>query len=499
MAYVEQHRESGLTSRDVEVADFSEDTHFEDEDIVPKVVQPRRWRGALPLVTIVAATLLLASFIAKHKSHILGATRTEAAMELAQLASSPDNVKIVNGKKWNEYVGWYRSGSTTWKTAQGYDHGKITTPEECAAAQPPSEYNQSDNVFFTFCPQYPACYIEVHYDDQGVAGLNGEWTSGQAAALASSGIFKANPGGCNVYIAEGVPSTPSPSSPPTLSPSSAPTPSPSSAPTSSPSSAPTPSPSSAPPPPSAPAVIDDAKDKIETTPACYPGDAYANVENRGATLMEELRVGDRILVQNSAGGLEFEPVLAFLHAHRSAAAEMPAHVIEVTHMHGVVRASPGHLLLTANSQDKLAKDILPGDQLRVAQGMDVVSSNVLSVRLTKSDRGAFAPLTAAGNLVVDMVVASNYASPATAGLARVTHPLAHAVLFPVRLYHRVGIASTLAPIWSSVCGTEEPSWWCGGNGLPHQSNEHDDFHPFIEVVYNRLRLDLFHEKLAWKW
>ena len=64
---------------------------------------------------------------------------------------------------------------------------------------------------------------------------------------------------------------------------------------------------------------------------------------------------------------------------------------------------------------------------------------VLSVRRSVESAGLFAPLTASGTIVVDSVFASNYAAPSTT--LRLPHGMAHAVLFPTRVFH--GLQSSI--------------------------------------------------------
>merc|ERR1712228_873985 len=88
----------------------------------------------------------------------------------------------------------------------------------------------------------------------------------------------------------------------------------------------------------------------------------------------------------------------------------------------------------------LAIDLVAGDKLYVAEESGVFAREVLSVTQSSGRSGMFAPMTPSGTIVVDNVVASNYASYAHTWFP---HCALHTVFFPVRAFHAVGIASLL--------------------------------------------------------
>lgn len=227
---------------------------------------------------------------------------------------------------------------------------------------------------------------------------------------------------------------------------------------------------------------------------CFPGEAKAEVEGRGAVPVADVRPADRVLVERAPGGpLAFEPVLGFAHARRGGRA--PHQFLVVAHSRGEFRASDGHLVFVVGSDgrrvDKPLGRVEPGDKLVVAgpDGGAAALSEVLSVRRGSGRLGMFAPLTASGSIVVDGVVASNYGWPAKN--VRLPHWLAHASLAPVRAYHSLGLSYLLAPLWRRFCGgsaslSGKLKWPCGGGGLadlePDQDDIVDEFHPFLDVI-----------------
>lgn len=153
---------------------------------------------------------------------------------------------------------------------------------------------------------------------------------------------------------------------------------------------------------------------------CFPGEAAVHVIGRGDVRLSDLQAGDHVLDKS---GTTSEPVLGFLHAVLSQSNVF----LTVIHSRGEFRASANHIVF-ANEKEMLVANAQVGDHLFVAEG----KSLVLSVRRSISSQGMFAPLTASGMIVVDGVFASNYAAASTT--LRLPHSLAHAVLFPTRMY-----------------------------------------------------------------
>merc|ERR1711879_713312 len=86
--------------------------------------------------------------------------------------------------------------------------------------------------------------------------------------------------------------------------------------------------------------------------------------------------------------------------------------LTVRHASGAFRASASHVVFV-NDGDKAVADLQMGDEVFVAVDGVEKASRVLSVTQDATDQGMFAPLTQSGTLIVDDVVASNYAKPRT--------------------------------------------------------------------------------------
>lgn len=213
---------------------------------------------------------------------------------------------------------------------------------------------------------------------------------------------------------------------------------------------------------------------------CFPGDAAVQVSSRGRVPLEDLREGDEVLVERRAGELVYEPVLGFLHAVSGKPSANNAY-LTVTHSLGELRLSATHMVFVADAgmsgrSDKLAAELEVGDNVfAVALGSSdtIAPSKVLAIRHDAGSHGMYAPLTPSGSVVVDGVVASNYAAPPTD--APLSHGAAHEVFFPVRIYSKLRSWLSQAPVSDEVA---------------------DEVHAFIRVVYQDLRLGVFHRLLS---
>jgi hypothetical protein len=146
--------------------------------------------------------------------------------------------------------------------------------------------------------------------------------------------------------------------------------------------------------------------------------------------MKHLKSGDEVLVKNGA----FERVLGFLHVTGK---DDSSNFLTVKHSHGVLRVSAHHVVFVEGG-DKLAVDLSLGDKVLVSEAAGLVPREVLSVVESSGRSGMFAPLTQSGTVVVDGVAASNYASPSHISFP---HSGFHAIFFPVRAFHALGLAN----------------------------------------------------------
>lgn len=180
---------------------------------------------------------------------------------------------------------------------------------------------------------------------------------------------------------------------------------------------------------------------------CFPGEALVTLESGGQKSIGDLRPGERVLASagsDGSGELVYSEVLAFLDRdpvtwklfytlHTEAGARLSltaAHLVFVSEGNCSEGAAPARGAL----RTVYASDARPGQCVLVSEGEagqrhgEGRLSRITRVTV-RGSRGAFAPLTQQGTLVVDGVVASCYA-------VLEQHSLAHWAFSPLRLLHR---------------------------------------------------------------
>ncbi|KAM9327641.1 indian hedgehog B protein-like [Pholidichthys leucotaenia] len=179
---------------------------------------------------------------------------------------------------------------------------------------------------------------------------------------------------------------------------------------------------------------------------CFPGEALVTLESGSQKSISDLRPGERVLASSGgdgSGDLVFSEVLTFLDRdpviwrlfyslRTEAGAELSltaSHLIFVSERNCSEGAAPSPGAL----RTAYASEVRPGQCVLVSEGS--VGQKYKEGRLTRIDqvgvresRGAFAPLTRQGTVVVDGVVASCYA-------VLDQHTLAHWAFAPLRLLH----------------------------------------------------------------
>jgi hypothetical protein len=136
---------------------------------------------------------------------------------------------------------------------------------------------------------------------------------------------------------------------------------------------------------------------------CFPGDATVEVKNKGVIRMEELQLRDEVLVNVNPN--KFDVVYAF--GHRNPDVEVLGYLqflptgLEVSNDHMVHLAGPEDRIVPA-SMVAVGDTLLQSSELRENQAVDEIR--------TVTGRGAYAPFTMSGTIVVNDVVASCYIS-----------------------------------------------------------------------------------------
>lgn len=179
---------------------------------------------------------------------------------------------------------------------------------------------------------------------------------------------------------------------------------------------------------------------------CFPSEASVTLECGGQKNMSELRPGDRVLASSGSDGsgkLVYSEVLTFLDRdpvtrrlfytlQTDAGLQLSltaAHLIFISEGNCSEGAEPARGAL----RTVYASDARPGQCVLVSEGKagqrqrEGRLSRISRVGVTER-RGSFAPLTRAGTVVVDGVVASCYAVVDQ-------HSVAHGAFAPLRLIH----------------------------------------------------------------
>eukprot|EP00545_Synedropsis_sp_CCMP1620_P006963 CAMPEP_0119015952 /NCGR_PEP_ID=MMETSP1176-20130426/11738_1 /TAXON_ID=265551 /ORGANISM="Synedropsis recta cf, Strain CCMP1620" /LENGTH=695 /DNA_ID=CAMNT_0006969277 /DNA_START=33 /DNA_END=2120 /DNA_ORIENTATION=+ len=130
------------------------------------------------------------------------------------------------------------------------------------------------------------------------------------------------------------------------------------------------------------------------TPFCFPGDAIVDVEGQGKVSMKDIRLGDKVLTDNT-----YETVYSFGHRNEAATAEFVKLVTAATSLD----LSKDHLVYV-NGAAVPASIVKVGDSLQLADGS---LSPVRSIK-TSIKKGVYAPFTASGAIVVNGVKASTF-------------------------------------------------------------------------------------------
>ena len=190
---------------------------------------------------------------------------------------------------------------------------------------------------------------------------------------------------------------------------------------------------------------------------CFSANSTVMTSDGLRVKLSELKVGDSVLSVNSASGeLEFSPIILFLDRDPNEARQFFSVQTESGHS---LTLTPTHLIYTSSEADNpetlkavYAKDIREGDFVLVHDGL----ARLKAVRVTDVEMrvhtGVFAPLTEAGNLVVDNVVASCYA-------VIDSQTLAHAAFAPVRWWSYVSGSTATSALSSSANEIDSGIHW----------------------------------------
>ena len=130
---------------------------------------------------------------------------------------------------------------------------------------------------------------------------------------------------------------------------------------------------------------------------CFSGDSQVNVLNKGLTKMVDLSIGDMVMVADN----KYEPVYSF--GHKEAGIEIDFLSIS-TNGRKSLEVSDDHMVTVEGGRKVPASQIVVGDMLVTGSGELAAVKNIRTVER----KGAFAPFTRSGSIVVNDLVVSNY-------------------------------------------------------------------------------------------
>lgn len=135
---------------------------------------------------------------------------------------------------------------------------------------------------------------------------------------------------------------------------------------------------------------------------CFSDRAQVQVEGMGAKRMDQLKIGDKVLTAKN----RFSEVYSFGHF----APKEPTKILQIhAGQENPLEISVEHLLFVYNKTTKKTKP-LPAENVKVGDFLlnkDGLPTPILSIE-TVERRGAYAPLTKTGDIVVSGILASNY-------------------------------------------------------------------------------------------
>ncbi|XP_068740613.1 uncharacterized protein [Montipora capricornis] len=204
--------------------------------------------------------------------------------------------------------------------------------------------------------------------------------------------------------------------------------------------------------------------KVEQS-TCFPSKSKVELKSGKKISMNELDVGDLVKTYSKEGEVKFSPVITFLDQD----VDYKGHYYTISTACGnEITLSEAHLIfkMTPTSYD-IKSDFVHASQVRPGDYVDVHSRRygrfpemVISISVAEQ-RGAFAPVTEEGTMLVDNVWVSCYADLADHDLAdtlmtplKRLYGLAPHVLGPRGMYVHKYLKGVLRPIGVRIFGEE---------------------------------------------
>lgn len=173
--------------------------------------------------------------------------------------------------------------------------------------------------------------------------------------------------------------------------------------------------------------------------ACFSGSSLVDVLDRGQVRMDSLHLGD--LVRSGINEESYEPIYSFGHL----SATQRSNFLQVTTEKSMLRLTHDHMVF------EKSRGAVPASTLRIYDVLLHVSGSedpITSIQPVH-ERGAYAPFTPSGKIVVNGILASSFVAMQEEelelfGWKLSHHWLAHAMQFPQRMicYHTTTFCAT---------------------------------------------------------
>jgi len=190
---------------------------------------------------------------------------------------------------------------------------------------------------------------------------------------------------------------------------------------------------------------------------CFPADSTVQVDNQNVKL-SDLNVGQSIKSYDGYTTTSSE-VYTFLDYNKDALLDyVELQYLEENGSDGKIAISAEHLILAKRSGKQKfvqSKDVQVGDYIFKSSNGTVVPVVVSSSNIRKY-KGAIAPATMTGTLIVNNIITSSYAA--------IDHDISHATLAPLRWAYRIN-----------------PNWV---NAQTDGKAVFKGMHPYTEALYN---------------
>jgi len=180
------------------------------------------------------------------------------------------------------------------------------------------------------------------------------------------------------------------------------------------------------------------------TPSCFSKRATVEVEGKGTIAMDQLQIGDHAKIDDAS----FEPVYSFGHHSKTLLSSYLQ--IYGDDMQHPLEISKDHMLFVKNTQK--SKKAVPASMVKVGDLLVMDSGRVSPVVKVSTvvRKGAFAPFTMSGTIVVNGVVSSSYVSLQGSDsilIGNIKTPMghhfaAHLMTTPLRIMARFGLLGT---------------------------------------------------------